>query len=314
MTDYIIKKYLRDGGKGRKKAGMLMSFLAFFLNILLFALKYLAGIMSGSIAITADGFNNLADAGACLLSVLGFHTAGMKRTSKFPLGYGKLEYLSGVLISVIVLWIGGDMLCSSIEKIAHPEDVSGSPAVIAILILSIGIKVWMYLSSNKLARIMDSSGIRATAVDSFCDCIATAAILASVIIEETSGFNADGYTGVLVAFCILYAGISSIKESVSPLLCSGLDAQTLDALAEMMSESGKVSGFYEAAVHYCGPEKKLLTVYISCNEPESVIPDLVNRIKHELDMEAFISVSKENCIKKNKTYARVQKYNRDPKT
>ena len=313
MTEFIIKNYLSNGRNERKKAGMLLSFLGVFLNLLLFSLKYLAGVMSGSIAITADGFNNLADAGACVLSVLGFRLGSKKRTDKFPLGYGKLEYISGLLISFIVIWIGVDMLCSSIEKIAHPADVCGSPAVIIILILSILIKVWMYRSSNKLARMIGSSGVRATAVDSLCDCIATAAILISVIIEETAGINTDGYTGVLVAFCIIYAGLSSVKESITPLLCNGLSTQTLDSLADILSEYG-VSGFCEAAVHDCGPEKKLLTFYIRCSQPELVIPAIKRRIRDELDMEAFISLTEQCENKKNKKDARVQKYIQEPKT
>lgn len=313
MTEYIIKKYLNNKSGGRKKAGVLLSFIAFFLNIFLFTLKYLAGVTSGSIAITADGFNNLADAGACLLSVLGFHLGSRKSTSKFPLGYGKIEYLSGLLISFIVLWIGFDMLSSSIEKIAHPADVTGSPFVITVLIMSVIIKIWMYRSSNKLARIMDSSGIRATAVDSLCDCVATAAILASVIIEETTGINADGCTGVLVAFCILYAAVSSIKESFSPLLCNGISPQTLDELADILGDDGRIHGFSQAAIHDCGPQKKLLTMYIRCSEPELVIPPLRNRIKNELKLEAFICPYDINGDAGNKNAARGQKYDQGVK-
>ncbi len=300
MTDYIIKK-LRgaDSSKVRRRSGILLSAAGVLLNLLLFALKTTAGGLSGSIAITADGFNNLADAGSSLLALLGFLLGDMKPRASFPFGYGRLEYLSGLLISLAILGIGVRMLLSSIGKIIVPEDVEGSPTVIVILLISVAVKSLMYLYNSRVGREIDSAGMRAAALDSLADCIATLAILAAVIIEGLTGFNADGYTGVLVAFCILYAGITSVKESVAPLLGRGIDQKTLRALERITQSDRRIACIGEPAVHDYGPEKRVLTFCIRCRDADHVIPALRKKIQAELGIEAIICPCEDFEPKKN---------------
>lgn len=303
MTEYIIRRYLAsDSRDGRKKAGIILSVAGIAFNLLLFILKTSAGSLSDSIAITADGFNNLADSGACLMALLGFELGDKPADKRYPCGYGRFEYLSGLLISAAVIFIGGRMLYSSIGKIIAPEPVGGGAAVIAILLISVAVKGYMYCYNRKIGRLIHSSGMRAAALDSLSDCVATLAILAAVVIERLTGFQADGYTGVLVAVCILYAGITSARESLQPLLGRGIDKELSQKL-DKITEGTRV---YRAAVHDYGPHKKLLTMYLSDSCDAAKIPKLRERIQNELKMEAVICPCAENKSEKNKTHAQRQ--------
>lgn len=310
MTEHIIQKYLKAGNaQGRHKAGVLLSCMGIGFNLLLFLLKYTAGTLSGSVAITADGFNNLADSCSCILALLGFKIGDKQPNEKYPMGYGRLEYLSGLLISAVILFIGGRMLLSSVGKIIHPEAVDGCPTVIIILLISILIKGYMYRYNSKIGRMIHSAGMKAAAMDSLSDCIATLAILLSIIIEKLSGFNVDGYTGVLVALCILYAGITSVKDSVEPLLGKGLDLSTKEKLLILIKEYPAVKSVGHIQLHDYGPSKKLLTFEISAEQSEAVIRSLREEIKNRLGMEAVICpVSAENHTDGNKTTVTVPQY------
>ena len=276
-----------------------MSLAGIFFNLLLFALKLTAGALSGSVAITADGFNNLADSGSCVLALLGIKLGSKPPDKKYPYGRGRLEYLSGMLISAAVLFIGGRMLVSSAIKIIRPQPVDGCPAVIVILMLSVAVKGYMYAYNSKIGRLIHSSGMKAAALDSMSDCISTMAILAAIVIEKLTGFNADGYTGVLVAVCILYAGLSSVKESVAPMLGKAPDRDLTDKLRIIISRYPQIKRVDDVALHDYGPHTKLLTFFIDCEEPHEVIGRLKEDICCELKCEAVICPIYKKASKKN---------------
>lgn len=309
MTERIIRRF-SDGGKGRQRLGALFSVLGMCLNLMLFTLKYTAGTLSGSIAITADGFNNLADAGSCVLALSGFLLGSVRPCRRFPFGCGRLEYLSGLLISLAILGIGGRMLLSSIGKLLHPQEVDSCPTVIVILLISVGIKGFMYLYNSRIGKRIESAGMKAAALDSLSDVIATLAILASIIIENLTGFNADGFTGVLVALCILYAGAHSARESAAPLLGRGIDHETLERLRAILLSDPRVKSFSDPAIHDYGPQRRILTVYICCRKAEEVIPALRQRVNDELQTEAVICPLAEITTNRNKTAQRCRQYHR----
>lgn len=288
MIDSFINKYLNGGEKGRRAIVVPLGLIGACLNILLFALKYTAGIISGSVAITADAFNNLADIGSCALALLGIYLGNKGVSKNFPNGKGRLEYLSGLFISIAILAIGGNMLISSVIKILRPEKVEAGKLVMILLIASIAVKGCLYFFFNKIGRALRSAGMRAAALDSLADCIGTVAIIISLAIERYTGFHADGWTGVAVAFCILYAGYTSAKESLCPLIGGGIEPEVLSTLNSIVSHDNRITALERAQVHDYGPEKKLLTCYIRCECPEKVIPELRERIAGELHMEAVI--------------------------
>lgn len=311
MTKFIIKRYLRPemGYRGRKTAGIILSLMGVGFNLLLFVLKYTAGALSGSVAITADGFNNLADAGSCILALLGFKLGDMKPTHSYPFGYGRLEYLSGLLISAAILCIGIRMMISSVSKILYPQAVDGKPAVIVILLISISVKGYMYLYNMKIGKRIHSSGMRAAALDSLSDCVATLAILTAVTVEKLTGLNVDGYTGVLVAMCILYAGIISIKESLAPLLGRAIDETTLSRLEEIISGHDEIDCVHDIALHDYGPKHKLLTMTVAADDPSTAIALLRRDILDKLQMDAIIApYDKENDTARYKHSACCQEY------
>ena len=289
MTEFIIRRYLRpERPDGRRKAGILLSITGILFNLLLFLLKTEAGTLSGSVAIIADGFNNLADTCSCILAILGIWLGDKRHDSKYPMGYGRLEYLSGLLISAFILFIGGRMFLSSIQKIIHPEAVDGCPTVIMILLISILVKGYMYLYNRRIGRLIRSSGMKAAALDSLCDCIATFAILVAVVIENLTGLPADGYTGIPVALCILWAGLSSIKESLEPLLGRGLDRHTIEKLNEVIAHFPEIEKVERVRLHDYGPSQKLLTFTVTASSYESLLPRLQNAVKERLGTESVI--------------------------
>lgn len=294
MIRYIQKKYLSGGcdrAYGRRRAGLLISLTGIGLNLLLFIIKYAAGVISGSIAVTADGFNNLADTGACLMVLLGLSLGNRKPCRRFPFGYGRIEYLSGLLVAALVLVLGARMTASSVEKILHPESVEGSPVVIAALILSIAVKSYMYRYNKRIGELIDSAGMKAAAVDALSDCIATFAIIAAIIVEKLSGLSIDGCTGALVALCILWAGLSAAKESMGPLLGRGISEDLKERIEVIARRHRNIMEVHGIALHDYGPQKKLLTMYLSVTGgAEHTVRELREEIRTELHTDAVIGI------------------------
>lgn len=293
MIRYIQKKYLADGGTSaaRNRVGLALSLLGIGLNLLLFGVKYIAGAVSGSIAITADGFNNLADTGASLLVVLGLRLGDRKPCRKYPFGYGRIEYLSGMLIGGVVLFLGGRLMAESVAKIIRPEPVDGKPLVIVMLVISILIKGYMYRYNQRIGAIIRSAGMRAAAMDALADCIATLAIIAAILTENLTGFTIDGWTGALVAMCILWAGLVAVRDSVAPLLGRGADEALRGRIEAIAGRYGNITGVHDVAVHDYGPQKKLLTLSVSVRGD---VRDTLHRLRGELNrvvgMDAVIGI------------------------
>ena len=293
MIRYIEKKILggADPAQGRKTAGVILSAAGIGFNILLFVLKAAAGKLSGSIAITADSFNNLADSGNCAMALLGFALAHRKPCRKYPFGCGRLEYLSGLLISAAVLILGIRMLISSVSKMIRPDDIKGSPHVILILVISIAVKGYMYLYNSRIGKRISSAGMKAAAVDSLSDCAATLAIIISLAIEGLTGVNIDGYAGAAVALCIIWAGVAAAEESVAPLMGKGIDEAAKERIENITLRYREITAVYGIAIHDYGPQKKLLTMYVATDgAPEDTIRELKKEIEKELGHEAFISI------------------------
>ena len=292
MIRFIKRKYLSSGS--RRAAGLALSLFGMGCNLLLFLLKLTAGSISGSIAITADGFNNLADIGSCLMSLLGFALSGLRPCRKYPFGYGRVEYLSGLFISAVVLILGARMTVSSVEKIFLPQSVNGEPCVLVILSISIAIKGYMYLCNKKIGGEIDSACMRAAAVDSLSDCAATLAIIAALIVERLTGMNIDGYTGAVVAALILWAGAASAKASIEPLLGMGIDEETRDRITKMIQHYGDITEVRELSLHDYGPRRKLLTMYIVVNAPaRDTAKALRDDIRRELGYDSVIGIDEE---------------------
>ena len=221
MITFLSKIFIRetaDKAKIRREYGMLCGLVGIFLNILLFLGKFFAGTISKSIAITADAFNNLSDAASSVVTLVGFKLAGAKPDSEHPFGHGRIEYVSGLVVSAAILLMAYELLRDSIAKILNPEETEFSALIVVILAVSILVKLYMYYYNSSVAKKIDSAAMKATATDSLSDTCATAVVLVATVVGHFTGLAIDGYCGALVGLFILYAGIRSAKETLDPLL------------------------------------------------------------------------------------------------
>lgn len=307
MVRYITKKYLGKGCvNGRKRAGLILSLMGIGLNLLLFGIKYAAGVISDSIAITADGFNNLADTGACLLVVLGLKLGDRRPCRRYPFGYGRYEYLSGMLIGGTVIALGCRLMAHSVTRVMDPEPIEGKPVVILMLLFSIIVKGYMYHCNRHIGAAADAAGLKAAATDALADCVATAAIIAAIIVEELTGVNIDGYTGALVALCITWAGIGAVRESLEPLLGRGISEPLQKRIDEIIRRHPGIRSAYGVALHDYGPQNKLLTMHVTLGDDSRGCVDILRReLSDELHLSAVIAIENEvlcTCgIKPDKT-------------
>lgn len=301
MIRTIEKKYLSCGDntqEGRRRAGLAAGIAGIALNLTLFAVKCAAGAISGSIAITADGFNNLADTGACLTVVLGLRLGARRPCRKYPFGCGRIEYLSGLLIAAAVIALGVRMMLSSAARIIRPEPIGGKPAVIGMLLFSIAVKGYMYRLNKRIGALIDSAGMKAAATDALSDCIATSAIIAALLIGNLTGLNIDGYTGALVALCILWAGIAAARDSLGPLLGRGVSDEMERTIRRIALRHPDITGIYGVALHDYGPQKKLLTLTVSLTGgAEQTLLDLQEEIRRELNADVIVGIGEESSSK-----------------
>ncbi|MCI5586629.1 MAG: cation diffusion facilitator family transporter, partial [Lachnospiraceae bacterium] len=211
MIGLLGKIFIKDcenynDAEVRRKYGMLGSIVGIILNVLLFGFKYFAGFISGSVAIMADAFNNLSDAGSSIITLVGFKFAGMKPDNEHPFGHGRIEYISGFAVAIAIILMGFELAKTSIEKIIHPQPVDTSTVAFIILLASILVKAYMAFYNGSYGKKLNSAAMRATATDSLSDVVATSVVLLSMVIMMVTKINVDGICGLLVAAFILFAG------------------------------------------------------------------------------------------------------------
>ena len=271
----------------RQSYGMLCGLVGICLNILLFAGKYFAGTLSGSIAIVADSFNNLSDAGSSLVTLLGFRLAGKKPDPGHPYGHGRIEYISGFVVSFLILLMGFELAKSSMAKILHPEPMQAGWLPALILIASICVKVYMFLYNRAVGKKINSSAMTATATDSLSDSIATTVVLISMVIAHFFHINIDGYAGLLVALFILYAGYSAAKDTLAPLLGQAPDPDFVQHVTEIVMSHPEVIGIHDLVVHDYGPGRKMVTLHTEVDGKGDffTLHDAIDNIERELTAE-----------------------------
>ena len=257
------------------------------LNVLLFAGKFFAGTLSGSIAITADAFNNLSDAGSSIVTLLGFQLAGQKPHPHHPFGHGRIEYLSGLAVSMLILLMGFELGKSSIEKILHPEAVDSSPLVIAILCVSIAVKLYMSFYNRSIGKKINSAAMEATATDSLSDSVATSAVLIATLVSRFTGLQIDGWCGVAVAAFILFSGFNAAKDTINPLLGTPPTKEFVDQIASLVLSHPAVIGIHDLLVHDYGPGRLMISLHaeVSANANLLEIHDEIDNIERQLQAE-----------------------------
>lgn len=268
----------------RQAYGVLCSSLGIALNFLLFAGKFLAGTLSGSIAITADAFNNLSDAGASVITLVGFRLANQKPDPEHPFGHGRMEYVSGLIVAMLILLMGFELVKSAVERIFAPALLTVTPLILAILAVSVLVKVYMAIYNYRYGKKLDSAGMKATATDSLSDAAATGAVLICTVISHFKQVSLDGYCGLAVGALVFWAGIRAAKETIDPLLGQAPDPALVERIkAEVMTDPD-IIGVHDLIVHNYGPGRMLISLHaeVPSDGDILVLHDKIDLIEHRL--------------------------------
>ncbi len=289
MTDFLVKHFVKDNERTelpavRQAYGRLAGLTGILLNLLLSVWKLIAGVLTGSISITADAFNNLSDAGSSVVTLLGFQLAGKKADDDHPFGHGRIEYLSGLFVAVLVLLVGVELFKSSVDKILHPGPVDFSWASVAILLLSIAVKVWMCLFNRKLAGRVNSTAMAATATDSLSDAAATATVLLGLLAGHFLDLKIDGWVGLVVSVFVLRAGWGAVKDTVDPLLGKPADPELVRAIQRTVLSRPELLSVHDLVLHDYGPGRRMMSLHAEVPADCDIITvhDVIDNVEREI--------------------------------
>lgn len=289
MPDSIIKFFIKDADNTssnvvRKRYGNFSSAVGIFCNLMLFILKMLIGLISGSIAITADAFNNLSDVGSNAVTFFGFKLAAQPPDDDHPFGHGRFEYLAGLLIAIFVVLVGIEVIKTSISKIISPEPITFSWFIVIALVLSMGVKFWMSAFYLKLGNKIDSTALFAASADSKSDCISTAATTFGIVISYLFSWNIDGYLGILAGLFILYSGYKITMDTISPLLGNVPDGQLVLRIRSILMSCPVAQGVHDLIIHDYGPGRMMGSVHMEVPADSDILVahDAIDNIEREV--------------------------------
>lgn len=276
-----------DSPKVRTAVGTLSGAVGICVNLLLFLGKLLAGILTGSVSITADAMNNLSDASGSIVTLVGFKLAGKKPDASHPFGHARYEYLSGLAVSVMILLIGVELAKTSVEKILHPTAVVFSLTAAVVLVVSIGVKLWLSYFNTRLGNYIHSTTLLATAADSRNDCISTAAVLAAALAEHFFSIRMDGLMGLAVAVFILKSGWGLAKDTISPLLGEAAAPELRQKIVDYVAANPMVLGYHDLMVHDYGPGRQFASMHVEMDHRAD--PLVCHEIIDDMERECYES-------------------------
>lgn len=283
MGDFFKKRYQKNGQFDRTAIGLTAGWLGLGSNLILFIGKFLIGLSAGSVSIMADAINSLTDSASSLLTLIGFRIAGKPADSEHPYGHARFEAISGFVVSLLITFVGGQFLLSSINKIMTPENIRLSPALFIVLSLSIGIKIWQGMMYRSLSKKIDSATLKASGQDSINDVVTTAAVLLSAFVEWLTALRIDGYVGLLIALYILYNGIQMIRTFINELLGSRPTEAELAEMEERLASYQTILGFHDLLVHNYGPANRFASVHIEVDDTWTLnqAHQVIDQIEHD---------------------------------
>ena len=265
MSELLLKLFAPKGGaddpKVRTRCGLLSGITGIILNILLVAGKLTVGIIAGSVAIIADAVNNFSDAASSVITLIGFKLAGQKPDKEHPFGHGRIEYVAGLIVSVLIIFMGFELGKSSVEKIITPEKAEFSYVAMGVLIASILVKFWMFYFNRKIAKRINSPSIKATATDSLSDVVATSVVLVALIVGQYTDLPIDGIAGLVVALFIFKAGWGAVKSTQAPLLGRPMSKELAEEIDKLALEHDDILGIHDLVYHDYGPGRAIVTFH-----------------------------------------------------
>ena len=288
MTKLLVKLFVKNHEatqlpEVRASYGKLSGIVGIVCNVLLFAVKFLLGTLTASVAITADAFNNLGDASSGIVSFLGFKMASRPADKEHPYGHARYEYLAGLTVCVLILVIGVELLKESFGKILHPEQVNFSWITVIVLLLAIGVKLWLAVFNRTLGKRINSQTLLATAADSRNDVIATGTVILATVLSYVTKVQLDGYMGLLVALFILYSGVNLVKETLDPILGKAADEELVKEIEKRIMSYPGVLGTHDLMIHDYGPGRQFGSVHVEVAAEEDVLKshDMVDNIERD---------------------------------
>ena len=295
MTGLLLKLFVKNYENSedmavRASVGKLAGATGIICNMILFLGKLVAGLLAGSVAIIADAVNNLSDASSSVVTLLGFRLAQQPADQDHPYGYARYEYLSGLMVAVLILVIGIELVKSSVGKIIHPEPIDFSMITVGILVASVLVKLWMSRFFGTLGRKINSLTLQATSLDSRNDVVSTIAVLAGCVVGYLLHVNIDGYVGLLVAFFILYSGFGMVKETISPLLGEQADEELVDKIKTMVLSSEEVLNVHDLLIHDYGPGRCFASIHAELDarldpmEVHDILDDIESNVLEKLNV------------------------------
>ncbi len=292
LTNLLIRMFIKDKDNiknqiVRKKYTMLAGVTGIFANLLLFLVKFLAGLFSGSVAIIADGFNNLSDSASSVVAMLGFRMSGKHEDKKHPLGHGRYEYITAFIVDIIIVVVGVELFKASIEKIISPRLPGITGATLIVLGISVILKLWMFFFYRKLGRKINSITLTAVGTDSLSDVFATGIVIISAIISKIWGFYIDGYAGLLVAGFIVFSGIKAAKDTVELLLGASPDPELVEKIYDFIKAYPEVLDIHDLMVHDYGPGKQIFTFHAEVSSESDLLHahDVIDGLERDMERE-----------------------------
>jgi len=289
LISFLIRKFIPNEDSAssqsvRSAYGSLAGVLGIVLNVLLCLGKLLAGILSGSIAIMADAFNNLSDAGSSVITLFGFKLSSKKPDPDHPFGHGRIEYLAGLAVSMMILLMAFELFKSSIGKIRSPEPVSFSLLTAGILIVSVLVKLYMSVYNRNIGKKISSPAMEATAADCRSDALATTVVLLTMLISHFAKVNIDGWAGLLVSFSIFWAGYGAMRETIGPLLGQSPDPELVDEIRAQVLAAPNVLGIHDLIVHDYGPGRRMVSLHAEVPASGDILAlhDGIDHLEHQL--------------------------------
>lgn len=295
MTDLILRIFVRDHKNTedpavRDKCGRVAGAVGIVTNFLLFLMKIIVGTVFHSVSVTADAVNNLTDSGSSVVTLIGFKMASKPADEKHPFGHARIEYLSGVIVSFIVIFLGLQLGMSSIEKIITPEENALTPVALVVLVISILAKLWQCLFYRKVGRMIKSESVEATSKDSRNDVIATSVVLLGAVITMLTGVNLDGYMGAAVALFIVFSGVQLTISTADPLLGQAPEGELVQTITEKMLSYPGIIGMHDLAVHNYGVGRCFASAHCEVDAKNDILVshDLIDNIERDFSRDLGI--------------------------
>ncbi len=298
MAGLLIKLFKRKGADdksvaGREKYGKFSAVTGLICNVFLFFIKFTAGILSSSVSVVADAVNNLSDSGSCLVTLFGFKLSSKPADKEHPFGHGRIEYMSGFIVAVVIILVGVELLKTSIGRISEPEDIEISALTFAALTVSVLVKLWMAFFNRKVGKIIDSAALKAAAADSLSDVISTGAVIISMIVSLVCGINIDAYTGLVVAGVIIFSGIGVAKDTLDPLLGRPPENGFVNRICDEVLSNEIITGVHDVMVHDYGPGRRYVSLHaeVPSNVNINTVHDVIDNCERSLEEKLGITIA-----------------------